>query len=322
MAAFGGLGFATTAPGCQADQARAGREARQGAGVPLRRGRLVPERSRQPRLQQGPLLLGRARALRRAHGVQSRTSWRSPGWRARSRATRTARSGRSPSARTPAGRTTRPSPRATSSTRGSGSSIPPPRRPTPPFLYDIKNGEAFNKKQITDAKRGRRPRQGRLDLEVTLEGPRGYFPCSPPISPRCPAISARWRSSATSGRRPATSLQRPLRPRDLGAQQADDAPEEPVLLRGQGRSPHQGGHSHHPGRPRARCPTRTTRSTSPSLQAGDLKRLQSDPRAAKDVFRYPFPGTWYLLPAGDEGSLRQRRRCAGRSVTPSTATTW
>ena len=33
-----------------------------------------------------------------------------------------------------------------------------------------------------------------------------------------------------------------------------------------------------------------------ALQAGDLKRLQSDPRSSKDVFRYPFPGTWYLLP--------------------------
>src|SRR5229473_2618856 len=33
-----------------------------------------------------------------------------------------------------------------------------------------------------------------------------------------------------------------------------------------------------------------------ALQAGDLKRLQTDPRSSKDVFRYPFPGTWYLLP--------------------------
>src|SRR5258708_33809143 len=32
------------------------------------------------------------------------------------------------------------------------------------------------------------------------------------------------------------------------------------------------------------------------LKSGDLKRLQSDPRMGKDVFRYPFPGTWYLLP--------------------------
>src|SRR5262249_60891279 len=34
----------------------------------------------------------------------------------------------------------------------------------------------------------------------------------------------------------------------------------------------------------------------PRLQAADLKRLRSDPRASKDVFRYPSPGPWYLTP--------------------------
>jgi oligopeptide transport system substrate-binding protein len=33
-----------------------------------------------------------------------------------------------------------------------------------------------------------------------------------------------------------------------------------------------------------------------SLQTGDLKRLRDDPRTGKQVFRYPFPGTWYLTP--------------------------
>jgi peptide/nickel transport system substrate-binding protein/oligopeptide transport system substrate-binding protein len=33
-----------------------------------------------------------------------------------------------------------------------------------------------------------------------------------------------------------------------------------------------------------------------ALQTADLKRLQSDPRTASQVFRYPFPGTWYLTP--------------------------
>src|SRR6267143_396457 len=33
-----------------------------------------------------------------------------------------------------------------------------------------------------------------------------------------------------------------------------------------------------------------------SLQTGDRKRLRDDPRTAKQVFRYPFPGTWYLTP--------------------------
>src|SRR5437016_4109377 len=33
-----------------------------------------------------------------------------------------------------------------------------------------------------------------------------------------------------------------------------------------------------------------------SLQTGDLKRLQSNPKTVEEVFRYPFPGTWYLIP--------------------------
>ena len=74
------------------------------------------------------------------------------------------------------------------------------------FLYDIKNGEAFNKKQVTDAERGRRPRQGRLDARGDARGTAGLLPGARrlPGRPAGPP-AARWRSSATSGRRPATS---------------------------------------------------------------------------------------------------------------------
>src|SRR5215467_4383157 len=44
------------------------------------------------------------------------------------------------------------------------------------FLYDIKNGEAFNKKQLTDSREVGVRAKGDWTLEVTLEGPRGYFP--------------------------------------------------------------------------------------------------------------------------------------------------
>ncbi len=44
------------------------------------------------------------------------------------------------------------------------------------FLYDIKNGEAFNKKKITDPKEVGVRAKDDWTLEVTLEGPRGYFP--------------------------------------------------------------------------------------------------------------------------------------------------
>src|SRR3989454_510457 len=84
------------------------------------------------------------------------------------------------------------------------------------FLYDIKNGEAFNKKQVTDASQVGVKAKDDWTLEVTLEGPRGYFP-----------VLAAYLTA---------------------------------------------------------------------LQSGDIRRLQSDPRMQKDVFRYPFPGTWYLLP--------------------------
>src|SRR5499433_1071560 len=44
------------------------------------------------------------------------------------------------------------------------------------FLYDIKNGEAFNKKKITDPSQVGVRAKDDWTLEVTLEGPRGYFP--------------------------------------------------------------------------------------------------------------------------------------------------
>jgi oligopeptide transport system substrate-binding protein len=44
------------------------------------------------------------------------------------------------------------------------------------FLYDIKNGEAFNKKKITDPNEVGVRAKDDWTLEVTLEGPRGYFP--------------------------------------------------------------------------------------------------------------------------------------------------
>src|SRR5262245_49076123 len=53
---------------------------------------------------------------------------------------------------------------------------PESKAPYAAFLYDIKNGEAYNKKQVTDpAQVGVRAKDD-WTLEVTLEGPRGYFP--------------------------------------------------------------------------------------------------------------------------------------------------
>src|SRR5437762_9264019 len=44
------------------------------------------------------------------------------------------------------------------------------------FLYDIKNAQAFNKKELTDPSQVGVRATDDWTLEVTLEGPRGYFP--------------------------------------------------------------------------------------------------------------------------------------------------
>src|SRR3989475_11302596 len=44
------------------------------------------------------------------------------------------------------------------------------------FLYDIRNAQAFNKKEVTDPSQVGVRAKDDWTLEVTLEGPRGYFP--------------------------------------------------------------------------------------------------------------------------------------------------
>ena len=231
--------------------------------LPLRRRRLVPERARQPRLQQGPLLLRRARALRRASWSSTPTSWRSRGWRPRSRATRTARSGPSRSARTAAGPTTR-----RCSARDFEWSWK--RQLDPGHRGALRRPSSTTSRTARRSTRSRSPTPSQVGvrakddwtLEVTLEGPRGYFPVLAAYLAALPAhqrVGREARRQVDGGRQ--HRLQRALHARGVGAQQADRAPEEPVLLRRQGRAPDQGGHPDHPASPRGRCPTRTTSST-------------------------------------------------------------
>ena len=206
MAAFGGLGFATEAQAAKPTKPAPGEKLAKEQVFRYGGGGWYPERSREPRLQQGPLLLGCALALRGAHGLQRRLRRRCRGWRPRWRATRTARSGRSLSGRTAAGRTTAPVSRAglrvvveaaaRSGQRGALRLLP--------VRHQERRG--LQQEEGHRRKRGRGPRQGRLDARGDARRARAATSrCSPPTSPPCRPTSARWRSSATSGRRPATS---------------------------------------------------------------------------------------------------------------------
>ncbi len=164
------------------------------------------------------------------------------------------------------------------------------------FLYDIKNAEAFNKKQVTDpAQVGVRAR-GDWTLEVALEGPRGYFPvlaaylaALPAHRPSVEKWGDKWTEAANIVCNGPFVLETWEHNRVMVLRKnrhffgARDVTLEkvtiPIIPVASGSLPYENNEV----------------DLSP-LQPADLRRLQADPRTQKEVFRYPFPGTWYLIP--------------------------
>ena len=164
------------------------------------------------------------------------------------------------------------------------------------FLYDIKNAEAYNKKKITDAKEVGVRAKDDWTLEVTLEGPRGYFPVLAAYLAALPSYQRAVEKFGDKWTEPGNIVcngpfvletwehnkQMTLRknPYYFGAKDVHLTKVViPIIPVASGALPYE-----------------NNEIDLTLLQAGDLKRLQADPRAGKDVFRYPFPGTWYLLP--------------------------
>ena len=164
------------------------------------------------------------------------------------------------------------------------------------FLYDIKNAEAFNKKQVTDASQVGVKAKDDWTLEVTLEGPRGYFPVLAAYLAALPAHRGavekhgdKWTEAGNIVSNGAFTLE------------AWEHNKQMVLR----KNPHYyGAKDVHLTRvvipiipvASGALPYENNEVDMTALQAGDLTRLKNDPRAGKDVFPYPFPGTWYLLP--------------------------
>jgi oligopeptide transport system substrate-binding protein len=164
------------------------------------------------------------------------------------------------------------------------------------FLYDIKNAEAFNKKQITDAGQVGVRAKDDWTLEVTLEGPRGYFPALAAYLAALPAHRAsvekfgdKWTEAANIVCNGPFVLEAWEHNKQMVLRKnqhffgAKDVTLERVII---------------PIIPVAAgaLPFDNNEIDLTSLQVADLKRLQADPRASRQVFRYPYPGTWYLLP--------------------------
>src|SRR5499433_2015612 len=164
------------------------------------------------------------------------------------------------------------------------------------FLYDIKNGEAFNKKKITDSKEVGVRAKDDWTLEVTLEGPRGYFPVLSAYLAALPGhrgaiekYGDKWTEAANIvGNGPFVLdvwehnkvIVLKKNKHFFGAKDITlEKVTIPIIPIASGVLPYENNEID------------LTR-----LAPADLKRMQSDPRTAKEVFRFPYPGTWYLLP--------------------------
>ncbi len=184
------------------------------------------------------------------------------------------------------------------------------------FLYDLKNGEAFNKKQITDASQVGVRAKDDWTLEVVLEGPRGYFPvlvaylaALPAYRPAVEKFGDKWTEAANIVSNGPFTLE------------AWEHNKQIVLK----KNPHYyGAKGVHLTRvvipiipvASGALPYENNELDMTALQSGDLKRLQSDPRTSKDVFRYPFPGTWYLTPQATKPPFDnvKVRRAVGHAI--------
>ena len=164
------------------------------------------------------------------------------------------------------------------------------------FLYDIKNAEAFNKKQITDPGQVGVRAKDDWTLEVTLEGPRGYFPVLTAYLAALPGHKAsiekygdKWTEAANIVCNGPFALETWEHNKVMVVRRnkhffgANDVTLDKVVI---------------PIIPVASgaLPYENDEIDMSALQTADLKRLRDNPRTGKEVFRYPYPGTWFLLP--------------------------
>jgi oligopeptide transport system substrate-binding protein len=184
------------------------------------------------------------------------------------------------------------------------------------FLYDIKNAEAFNKKQLTDAGQVGVRAKDEWTLEVTLEGPRGYFPVLSAYLAALPGhrgaiekYGDKWTEAANIVCNGPFVLESWEHNKQMVLKKnahffdAKSVTLEKVII---------------PIVPVASgvLPYENNELDLTALQTADLKRLQNDPRTARQVFRYPFPGTWYLTPQATKPPFDnvRVRRALGQAI--------
>jgi ABC-type oligopeptide transport system substrate-binding subunit len=173
---------------------------------------------------------------------------------------------------------------------------PASKNPYSSYFYDIKGAEAFNKSKVPDASQVGVRAKDDWTLEVTLEGPRGYFPvlsaylaALPAHRPSVEKHGDKWTEAGNLVCNGPFTLESWEHNKVMVLRKnkhfigAKDVTLEKVTIP---IVPVQTG----------ALPYENNELDMTSLQTGDLRRMREDPRLKGQVFRYPFPGTWYLTP--------------------------
>jgi ABC-type oligopeptide transport system substrate-binding subunit len=173
---------------------------------------------------------------------------------------------------------------------------PASKNPYSSFFYDIKGAEPFNKGKVSDASGVGVVAKGDSTLEVALEGPRGYFPVLAAYLAALPAHRGsvekhgdKWTEAANLVCNGPFTLETWEHNKVMVLRKnkhffnAKNVTLEKVTIP---IVPVQSG----------ALPYENNELDLTALQTGDLKRLREAPATKSQVFRYPFPGTWYLLP--------------------------
>jgi oligopeptide transport system substrate-binding protein len=166
------------------------------------------------------------------------------------------------------------------------------------FLYDIKNGKKFNNKEITDPSVLGLKAIDDYTLEVTTEGPAGYFPA---LAAYAAAMPANRKGAEQHGK--------------TYGQDADKfVSNGPFKLTKweHNKSFELTKHENYWNKDNIklermtylivkqdqRVPTYENNEIDnvPSGNVGDLKRIMADPKLSKEVFRFDQVGSWYLMP--------------------------
>lgn len=164
------------------------------------------------------------------------------------------------------------------------------------FLYDLKNGEAFNKGQVKDPNEVGVKALDDHTLQATLEGPRSYFPALVGYFAALPAHRPSVEKHGEKWTEPANIVTN-----GPWVLESWDHNKQFTLK----KNPHYFDRDKitlerviNPIIPRASgfLPYENNEVDYALVPQGDLRRLQADPRVSKEVTRYFFPGTFYLVP--------------------------